>query len=151
MWRWGAIALAAAVVAGMAYIRLSPNPPARWNVDPMTAGRPGMSNGYLLRPEGGDAAAPVYHETAAQLAARIDQVARGWPRTQLLAGSVASGRMTYITRSRLMGYPDFTSIHVLKTPGGATFAAFARSRFGKSDFGVNKARLQGWLKRLSTP
>lgn len=132
----------------MAYVRLSPNDPARWHVDPLTAGAPGLKNGYLLRPSGGDAVAPVYAMTPADLAAKIDAVARAWPRTRLFAGDPAQGWMTYITRTRIMGYPDFTTVKVLPAPGGATFAAFARARFGEGDFGVNKDRLTGWLAAL---
>ena len=139
------------VLAAMAWVRLSPNPPARWQVDPLEAGRPGMENGYLIRPDGGDAAAPIYPVSPADLAVDIDRIARAWPRTRLLAGSVASGRMTYVTRSRVWGFPDFTTIRVLPVPGGATFAAFARARFGRSDLGVNKARLMAWLDALASP
>ena len=145
-----ALVVVVLLVAGlMAYVRLSPNPPARWHVDPVTAGVAGLKNGYLLRPAGGDGAAPVYAMPPADLAARIDAVARAWPRTQLFAGSVVEGWMTYITRSRLMGYPDFTNVRVLPAPGGASFAAFARARFGDGDWGVNKARLTAGLARLN--
>jgi hypothetical protein len=142
----GIVVLLAVVL--LASVRLSPNDPARWHVDPLTAGVPGLKNGDLLRPTGGDAAAPVYAMTPAALAAKIDAAARAWPRTRLFAGSVAEGWMTYITRSRLMGYPDFTTVKVLPAPGGATFAAFARARFGEGDFGVNKDRLTAWLAQL---
>lgn len=133
----------------MAYSRLSPNDPARWHVDPVTAGVAGLKNGYLLRPTGGDGVALDYAMTPADLADRIDAIARAWPRTQLFAGSVAQGWMTYITRSPLMGYPDFTTVRVLPAPGGATFAAFARARFGEGDWGVNRDRLTAWLARLN--
>ncbi|MDE3240986.1 MAG: DUF1499 domain-containing protein [Paracoccaceae bacterium] len=146
--RMAGLILVLLIAAAMAYVRLSPNAPARWHQDPMTAGQPGMSNGYLLRPTGGDAAAPDYAMTPEALAEKIDKVALSWPRTHLFAGSVQAGFMTYITRTRLWGFPDFTSVKVLPAPGGATFAAFARSRFGKSDLGVNKARLAAWLKDL---
>lgn len=147
--RMAGLILVLLIAAAMAYVRLSPNDPARWHRDPMTAGHPGMSNGYLLRPTGGDAAAPVYKMTPAALAEKINTTALHWPRTHLFAGSVQSGMMTYITRTRIWGFPDFTTVKVLPAPHGATFAAFARSRFGKSDFGVNKARLEGWLKLLT--
>ncbi len=136
------------LAAAQAWVRLSPNDPARWQVDPVAAGQPGLPNGYLLRPTGGDAAAPVYPLSPADLARRIDAVARAWPRTRLLAGDPATGEMTYVTRSLLWGFPDFTSVKVLPAPGGATFAAFARARFGRSDLGVNRARLEAWLKAL---
>lgn len=148
MWRWVILGVLALAIGAQAYFEYSPNDPARWHVDPMVAGKPGMSNGFLIRPTGGDAAAPVYAMTPEALARKIDGIARAWPRTKLFAGSVASGRMTYITRSRIWKFPDFTSVHVLPAPGGATFAAFARARFGQSDFGVNRERLQAWLKEL---
>ncbi|MBI1217515.1 MAG: DUF1499 domain-containing protein [Rhodobacteraceae bacterium] len=132
----------------MAYVRFSPNDAARWQVDPVTAGVAGLSNGYLLRPAGGDAAAPVYAMPPAALAARIDAVARAWPRTRRFAGDPAMGVVTYITRTLVWGFPDFTTVKVLPAPGGATFAAFARARFGQGDFGVNKARLLAWLAAL---
>lgn len=145
-----ALTLALILLAALAaYVRLAPNDPAHWAVDPVAVGTPGLRNGFLIRPADGDAAAPVYPVSPAALARRIDAVARAWPRTRLFAGDPASGHMTYITRTRVWGFPDFTSVAVLPAPGGATFAAFARARFGESDFGVNRARLQAWLKALS--
>ena len=59
-----ALVVVVLLVAGlMAYVRLSPNPPARWHVDPVTAGVAGLKNGYLLRPAGGDGAAPAGSRT----------------------------------------------------------------------------------------
>lgn len=146
-WALGLILLAAAFAA--IWVRVSPNPAADWAVNPLVTGRPGMENGYLIRPEGGDQAAPVYPMSAADLARKINAIALNWPRTRLLAGSPARGEMTYITRSRIWGFPDFTSVKILPMDTGSSFAAFARARFGKSDLGVNKARLQAWLKELS--
>lgn len=148
MIRRGALLLVLLLAAAMAFVRLAPNDPARWQVDPVAQGVAGLANGWLIRPASGDAAAPVYPETPAALALAIDRVARAWPRTRLFAGSVAAGAMTYITRSRFWGFPDFTSVKVLPAPGGASFAAFARARFGRGDFGVNRARLEAWRAAL---
>ncbi|GHE05326.1 hypothetical protein U879_02855 [Defluviimonas sp. 20V17] len=148
-WALGLILLAAALAA--LWVRLAPNPATDWAVNPLVAGHPGMENGYLIRPENGDQAAPIYPVSAPDLARRIDAIARSWPRTRLLAGSPAQGEMTYITRSRIWGFPDFTSIKVLPEGTNSTFAAFARARFGKSDFGVNRTRLKAWLNALATP
>ncbi len=145
------VLLAVVAVALAAYVRLAPNPAETWAVDPMAVARPASPNYVLVRPEGGDLAAPVYAEPPGALAARIDAVARAEPRTTLLAGSVAEGRMTYLTRSAVMGFPDFTSVKVLPAGDGSTFAAFARSRFGQGDFGVNRARIDRWLAALTRP
>jgi uncharacterized protein (DUF1499 family) len=82
------------------------------------------------------------------LAARLDAIARDWPRTKLLAGSVAEGWMTYVTRSRWVAFPDYTSVVITPDEGGARLAAFARARYGKSDLGVNAERLDAWLAAL---
>jgi len=66
------------------------------------------------------------------------------PNTSLIAGSVAEGRLTYITRSKLIGFPDFTTIE----QGGDQIKLYARLRFGRKDMGVNGKRLDGVLARV---
>ena len=70
--------------------------------------------------------------------ARVDAHMRGLPRTHVLAGSVADGRVTYITRSRVFGFPDYTTLE----QDGDRLKAYARLRFGGSDLGVNATRLE---------
>lgn len=137
-----------ALLAAAAWVRHAPSDPARWHVDPLTAARPAGPNAFLLRPEGGDAAAPVYPMPPAALARAVDAAARADGRTELLAGSVEEGFMTYLTRSRIWGFPDYSSVRVLPAEGGATLAVFARARFGRSDLGVNRARVERWLAAL---
>ncbi|WP_102222728.1 DUF1499 domain-containing protein [Acidimangrovimonas sediminis] len=151
MLRWFATLLILVVAFAAAWVRFSPNPPRAWAVDPLVAGRPHQPNGWLIRPEGGDMAAPVYRIPAPELATRLEEVALATPRTRLIAGSAASGQMTFLTRSLIWGFPDFTSVKVLPLGEASTFAAYARARFGRSDFGVNKARLLHWLAELSAP
>lgn len=148
MIRWILSLIILVVVFAALWVRFSPNPPRRWAVNPLTNGQPGMTNGYLIRPADGDDVAPIYKVSAEDLAKKINAIALKWPRTHLIAGSVESGEMTYITRSLIWGFPDFTSVKVIPIGADSTFAAFARSRFGKSDFGVNGARLHAWLKAL---
>jgi len=133
-----------AVIGVLAWVRLSPNDPAAWHVDPLSATRNGMG-GWLVRPEGGDAMSAVY---PAEALAMLDRIALDTAPTTRLAGSVAEGRITYVTRSLLMGYPDFTTIAALPVSGGITFAIHARQRFGAGDMGVNRARVENWLATL---
>ena len=49
--------------------------------------------------------------------AAIDAAARATPRTRVLAGSVEAGMITYVTRSRLWAFPDYTTVAV--APAGA--------------------------------
>jgi hypothetical protein len=137
------LAVVVLVLGGMAYFRLAPSDPARWHEDPRLVARPTSPNFHLIRMVGGDAMPRVYAQSAADLAARVHDVALT-DGAVLLAGSVKSGHMTFVSRSRLMGYPDYTSVLIEKAGDGAMLLAFARARFGHSDLGVNRARLERW-------
>ena len=143
------LVLIAAVLAGLAWIRLAPADPARWHVDPLTVVTPVRVGQALIRPSGGDAAAPVWNLPPAALLAAFDRVARAQPRVQVLAGSVEAGMITYVARSRLMGFPDYVTVRAIPAgEGAATLAIFARQRFGRDDLGVNRARTAAWLAAL---
>ena len=63
------------------------------------------------------------------------------PRTKVLAGSPESGLTTYVTRSALWGFPDYTTVGVTETGS----VIHARLRFGRSDTGVNARRVTRWV------
>ncbi|MEM8631146.1 MAG: DUF1499 domain-containing protein [Pseudomonadota bacterium] len=137
-----------AVIGVLAYIRLAPSDPDHWNVDPLTATSP-APGGVLMLPEGGDMTSPVFSMTPPELLTAFDRIARGTPRTSVLAGSVEAGRITYIVRSRVFGFPDYVTVAAVPADDGAQLAVLSRLRFGSSDLGVNKARLEGWLAQLA--
>lgn len=132
----------------LAYIRLAPTDPARWHEDPRLVSRPTTPNFHLIRMVGGDAMPQVFQTTPQELAARMDEIARA-DGARLIAGTLDAGHMTYLTRTRLMGYPDYTSILIEPAGEGAMLLAFARARFGHSDLGNNRARLERWIAELS--
>lgn len=134
------ILLAAVVaVAGFAvWVRVAPSDPARWNTDP-AQGVEGM-NSHVAR--------VLLALPPDQALAAFDAVAMGEPRTTRLAGSVSEGRITYVTRSALWGFPDYTTVAAVAEDGGAALVIHARARFGKSDLGVNAARIGRWLAVL---
>lgn len=118
------------VVAVLGYIRLAPSDPARWHVAVVGDVDLDMAGGAMRVVEGG-----------AERLAQIDGAMRGLERTRVLAGAVGEGRITYVTRSRLMGFPDYTTVELR----GDAVAIYARLRFGRSDLGVNRARIEGVL------
>ncbi|PIE14516.1 MAG: hypothetical protein CSA70_01835 [Rhodobacterales bacterium] len=83
-------------------------------------------------------------ETGPDGLARLDKVARATARTSVLAGSVEEGMITYVTRTVAWGFPDYTTVRQT----GDRLEIYARLRFGRKDFGVNKARVEGWLAAL---
>jgi len=130
----------------LAAVRLAPSDPADWHVDP-SAAEPGPGR-FVVRPEGGDTDGPLLAMPPSEALAALDRIARATPRTQVLAGSVEAGRITYLTRSAIWGFPDYTTVEAVPAEGGARLVIFARLRFGASDFGVNAARVRAWLDAL---
>jgi uncharacterized protein (DUF1499 family) len=129
----------------LAYIRLAPSD-ASWHVDPTTVTAPAKPNHWLVA-RGGDAPAVALTMTPDEAATKIAAIAMATPRTELLAGQGL--QTTWITRSAVMGFPDYTSVMITPTATGSEIAIYARSRFGASDFGVNRARVESWLKQLN--
>ncbi len=144
--------LAAAValllpIAAAAWVRLTPNDAAIWHVDPLEVTTRGARNSFLLA-AGGDAPAQRLALAPGAVVARLDAIALSTPRTQRLAGQ--GGWVTYVTRSAVWGFPDFTSVRISPADNGSDISIFARSRFGESDVGVNRARVMAWLAQLSS-
>lgn len=135
---WAAVA---GLVCIAAYVRLAPSDPARWHVAPEASGPWGE-----VQDLGGGASLRLSTELGApaDLLVRLDSIAMATPRTSRLAGSVAEGRITWVTRSALWGFPDYTTAEV--RPDGLYISS--RQRFGRKDLGVNAARLHDWLSRL---
>jgi uncharacterized protein (DUF1499 family) len=132
------------VAAGLGYVRLAPSDPVVWHVD---MGLPGFqppenAQVFCLRPEGRHG--PITGDPT-ELLARLDAVARASPRTERLAGSAAAGRITWISRSAVFGFPDFTTAQLL---AGPSLCVLGRQRFGSGDLGVNAARIGGWMQAL---
>jgi uncharacterized protein (DUF1499 family) len=143
-------ALAAALLAlllGAAalWVRLAPSDPELWHVDPSTVTGRNPRNSYLLAP-GGDAPAVQVAMPPDQTAERLASIALATPRTRVLAGQGTF--VTYLTRSALWGFPDFTSVRILPSGDGSEVLVYARSRFGDGDAGVNRARVKRWLDTL---
>lgn len=139
-WRTAAVLALVALAGLMVWVRLAPSDPARWHVDPATGiNGPGSHAARLTLPLQPDAAL-----------AALDAVAMAEPRTVRLAGTPAEGRITWVTRSRVFGFPDYTTAAALPDGSGAQLVVHARLRFGYADFGVNAARVERWLSSLRT-
>jgi len=115
------------------YVRLAPSDPERWHVPlNVTEDRDLPGGAERVLPGEGDRLAD------------LDRIARATPRTERLAGSVEEGRLTYITRTKLWGFPDYTTAE--RKDGDLML--YARLRFGRGDMGVNRARLDSWIRQL---
>lgn len=126
--------VAALAIAAAAYVRLAPGDPAIWHQPPPASADPAMRNGVVRTIAAG-----------ADGLERLDRIMTQTPRTRVLAGSVAAGMITYVTRSRLFGFPDYTTV---ARQDDDALRIFARARFGRSDLGVNGRRVDAWLVAL---
>lgn len=133
--------------AAVAYVRLSPLDPDRWHRALDVA--PDAPNGTVFDVSPGHAAFRAdYDVPALQLLQEFEAVALATPRTARFAGSPGDGMITYVTRSRVIGFPDLTTVTATPNNGKTTLVAHGRLRFGVSDLGVNAARIGGWIDAL---
>ena len=131
----GALALLA--VAGLIYVRLASHDAARWHVDPTTVTEIDDLNQYI----GGDAVSGDLETVAAALKAALGG--------EVLAGSFDNGFATVVVRTPLIGYPDYVSAGLIPQGEQTEVILFSRSRFGKSDLGANKARVDRIIRDLN--
>ncbi|KIN69421.1 DUF1499 domain-containing protein [Sulfitobacter donghicola] len=124
--------LVLAVVGLLGFIRFAPSDVARWH-KPIGDAENVDGEGWSARVVAGSSG----------LLSDLHQGMLALPRTDLLAGSVTDGRLTYVTRSKIIGFPDYTTIE----QDGDAIKLYARLRFGRKDFGVNGKRLDGLVKR----
>jgi hypothetical protein len=125
-------------VALMVYVRFAPINSQDW-------GRPDIAT----KPVGDYAGEKTFHAVRVvdgpEVLTQLRAVALAQPRTSEIDGA---NWITFVTRTQVMGYPDFTSARVVDVDGQQLLQIYARSRFGKYDLGVNKARVLDWLSQL---
>lgn len=149
-WKTLTLVVILAALALMAYIRLAPSDPKAWHISVATQ-EPipqGTCTDHIALVAKGARAACILPLTPAAVLDKLEAVALTSPRTQHLAGSAAEGRITWVARSFLMGYPDYITAEVTQTPPGTRLDILSRQRFGQADLGVNAARLKDWLSQL---
>jgi len=129
------IAIVIVVIAIAAWVRLAPLPVDTYHRIPATQRAEGDW------PEaGGFEAVRQVAEPAARMA-ELDRMILSTARTRRLEGSVEEGLITYVTRSAVWGFPDITNLWI----EGDRLHLRGHLVFGRSDLGVNRARIDHWL------
>ena len=126
-------ACAVIVVLGLLWIRFAPIYKDSWHVTTRAERDKAFLGGVIRFLPAGDKA------ELEQLVSVVEQA----PRTKHIAGDVEEGMLTYVTRTKVFGFPDFTTLWL----SDAGLHIYARVRFGRVDFGVNKARIVDWLRK----
>mgnify|MGYP000315441546 CR=1 FL=1 len=146
--KWGKLRVLAGVllilIVGLTvYVRLAPTDPQSWQQQgyPSGLGERVSSRGYIWREA-------VSEDGKKQLMA-LQQIITDTPRTKRVAGSIEEKQITFVTRSLVMGFPDYTTIGVydglIEDADQRYLEINGRLRFGTLDFGVNAKRIKGWL------
>lgn len=90
--------------------------------------------------------APIETSLAPEAAYRLALAAAGaMPGWRLTASSEAEGRIEASQSSYWYGFVDDVVVRVVGTPGGSRIDARSHSRQGRSDLGVNAARVRAYL------
>jgi uncharacterized protein (DUF1499 family) len=121
------------VVTFVGYVRLAPSSAERFHISISATENKDMKGASIRL---------VPNTTGAM--ETLERTLKALPRTSLLAGASADGHVTYVTRSKWMGFPDFTTLE----QSDDTIKMFARLRFGRQDMGVNAARLRKLIASL---
>lgn len=99
---------------------------------------------------GPDAApSPVFDMPWERLRERWREVIALQPRIELVDADPARRHLVYVQRSALLRFPDIVTVEFVALDGGrSSLFVHSRSRYGRADFGVNRARVAAWLSLL---
>lgn len=122
------------IVVFATYVRVAPSNPEMWNV---TFQNPQDRNGK------GSATRVLVGE--ADRFDELEEIILATSRTKKLIGSSTDGVVTYVTRSLIWGFPDYTTVW----KQGEDLVIYGRLRFGGGDMGVNRQRIEGWIAALN--
>jgi uncharacterized protein (DUF1499 family) len=98
-------------------------------------------------PDTPDSEPPVFALSGARLRSLVSEAALADPGVTLVQSGPRQDR--YLARTRLMRYPDTIVAEVIEQgPNLSTLALYSRSQIGRSDFGVNRRRIERWVRRI---
>jgi uncharacterized protein (DUF1499 family) len=134
------------------------------DVDLRRMTRSGATNEFLACPPdycaaAADATTPIYRVPAPRLIAIVRGVLAEQPRMTILReGALAAprdgsaqaggGRIVAVQRSLVFRFPDTIWIEIAPQGEQARLAIYSRSAYGRSDFGVNRARVETLLAAI---
>ncbi|ADM10127.1 hypothetical protein PB2503_10379 [Parvularcula bermudensis HTCC2503] len=112
-------------------------------------------NSYLIAPEDmplgatKDAVAPKFRGTAEALFHNLVALLNSDDQFVEVKEDPVHSRVYAVAQTKLLKFKDDIDIQIIPTEaGGSTLAIYSRSRLGKSDFGVNKKRIEALLSKL---
>jgi len=132
------------VLSAFIYIRMAPHDLTRVHVTPPVGAKPAAP----LIGQGSALFLENLNTPTDKIWPQLVEIILSSPRTTQIAGSQKEGMMTFVSRSLVFGFPDYTTVLVAKNGQGSSVSLFGRLRFGRSDFGVNAERVGGWVQAI---
>jgi uncharacterized protein (DUF1499 family) len=91
----------------------------------------------------------VYEVSVEALHDAFRNVVKRQPRTTVVEERSDGAR--FVQKSKLIGFPDFIDVQFLSMAAKqSTLLIYSRSKYGRSDFGVNAKRIREWLAELDS-
>ena len=115
---------------------------------------PSSPNSYIVLPANfstatADAESPVFAVPVETLEAVALSVIRARPRVTEVAADPDVRQYAFVQRTAILRFPDTVTIRFFDLGDGrSSLAMFSRSKFGRSDLGVNRARVESWLAAI---
>ena len=115
--------------------------------------RPATPNTALAAPQGfspaPDIVTPRYSMPADRLFALVQDIAAGQPATFQAATFQDRLQAHYVARTAVFNFPDLIMVQVRAAGSDSSeLIVYSRSVYGRSDFGVNRKRIETWLTAL---
>lgn len=161
-WIFRILALIVVAVIGFAgWTMLNPNedmegkPMGSAAIDFKSLKLTARANKFLVLPEGfqggdtPDMASPTFSMPPADLARKAKETWLKQERTELVRDIDGNHQFELVQRSALFRFPDYVVVQAYPAgEGKSALAVYSRSKYGRSDFGVNGNRIRAWLKLL---
>lgn len=97
----------------------------------------------------GDVQSPVFDMGWDRLRDYWVELIGAQKRVEQVAEDSERHRLTYIQRSPVLRFPDIVTVEFVPLGDGrSSLAIDSRSRYGRSDFGVNHRRVTSWMNLL---
>jgi uncharacterized protein (DUF1499 family) len=155
---WIAIGLVALILIGAIAVRLTmafveDDPAALSSIDLEQLGDRSRLNTYFVAPPdavdrvGADSPAPEFDASVEAVSAALAEILADRPRMRVTTGP--QGRVQAVERSFLFRFPDHVVGRAVSVDGGTSLYLYSASRFGRSDLGVNRARVETVLAALA--
>ena len=136
------------IIIVLCYIRFSKPNESNWHVDPELVSQNDLRNSFLNNSKRSNFF--YYAVPVKELYLKLHEISEA-DKCQRVFGNIDEGLITFVCRSRFLGFPDYVSISLKEhETRKSSLSVFSRSRFGVYDFGKNKKRMKKWLRQLES-